>query len=125
MLEKDGCTAVISGCTAFGSIFMNNRFWIKRKQAQERKEISPNRVKKVSNRDLAFSAIGILDNELFVIDNYATDSKNPNILPILARTNHWGPDQGFAELFVVYELKKLGAKHIRYTMPYYPKDAIF
>ncbi len=126
IVEKDGCTLEISGHTTFGGIFMD-RLCNKSKKAQKGKEISPNRAKKVSTRDLDFCVIGMLGQELFVIEDYKTSSKNPAIgfildqVPLVCQ----GPQDGFPELFVLHELKKIGAKHIRYTMPKYPPDAIF
>ena len=126
ILEKDGCIRGISGGTDFGGIFMDDEhFWKKRKQRQAKKKISPNRIKRVawSNR---IEVIGILGNELFHIWGSQVNSENPAIKFILDQAKLMGaPEKGFPELFIVNELKKLGAKHIRYAMYKYPKDAIF
>ena len=90
-------------------------------------EISANHIKRVgwSRTEGEFTVIGILDNELFHIVNYKTDSKNPAIGFILDQTNHWAPQDGSPELFVVNELQKLGSKHVRYIMYKYPENTIF
>lgn len=131
VLEKNGCIRVISGGSDIGGIFMDDEhFWKKHKQRQAKKEISPNRIKRVAwsckGNDLPFEAIGILDNELFHILGSRVYSENPAIKFIIDQANLMGaPDKGFPELFILNELKKLGAKHIRYAMYKYPKDVIF
>lgn len=99
--------------------------WVSIFGRNAKKQISPNRIKRVawSNRG---EMIGILGNKLFHAWGSRVYSENPAIKFIIDQAKLMeAPDKGFPELFIVNELKKLGAKNIRYAMYKYPKEAIF
>ena len=128
VLEKEGCAKWMIGDYGIGEVLMH--FMCGRgKKRTTQTQISANRIKRVgwASEEGDFAVIGIFDNELFHIVNYKTDSQNPVIGFILDRASleFGAPEKGFPELFVVNELKKLGAKHIRYTMYNYPENCIF
>ena len=128
VLEKEGCAKWIPGDCEIGQAIMEFVCQRNKKKIAET-TIKDNQTKRVrwALAEGAFAAIGILDNELFHIEDYKTDSKNPAIRLVLDRVpcECCGPEKGFPELFVIRELKELGAKYIRYTMYKYPENMVF